>query len=34
MAYFDELSDEAKERAREWYRQGNCDDSFWSETTR
>lgn len=33
MAYFDELSDEAKERAREWYRQGNCDDSFWSECT-
>lgn len=30
---FDELSDEAKERAREWYRQGNCDDSFWSECT-
>jgi len=28
---FDELSDEAKEKAREWYRQGNCDDSFWSE---
>ena len=33
MAHFDELSDEAKERAREWYRQGNCDDSFWSECT-
>ena len=33
MAYFDELSDEAKERAREWYRQGNCDDCFWSECT-
>ena len=33
MAYFDELSDEAKERAREWYRQGNCDESFWSECT-
>jgi len=30
---FDELSDEAKEKAREWYRQGNCDDSFWSECT-
>ncbi len=28
---FDELSDEAKEKAREWYRQGNCDDSYWSE---
>lgn len=33
MAYFDELSGEAKERAREWYRQGNCDDSYWSECT-
>jgi hypothetical protein len=30
---FDELSESAKERAREWYRQGNCDDSFWSECT-
>ena len=30
---FDELDDKAKERAREWYRQGNCDDSFWSECT-
>jgi len=30
---FDELSDEAKEKAREWYRQWNCDDSFWSECT-
>lgn len=30
---FDELSDEAKEKAREWYRQGNCDDSYWSECT-
>ena len=29
---FDELNDKAKERAREWYRQGNCEDSFWSET--
>lgn len=28
---FDELDEKAKERAREWYRQGNCDDSFWSE---
>ena len=33
MTYFDELSDEAKERARKWYRQGNCDDSSWSECT-
>jgi hypothetical protein len=30
---FDELSESAKEQAREWYRQGNCDDSFWSECT-
>ena len=29
---FDELNGKAKERAREWYRQGNCEDSFWSET--
>jgi len=28
---FDELDEKAKERAREWYRQGNWDDSFWSE---
>lgn len=28
---FDELSDKAKEKARDWYRQGNCEDSFWSE---
>lgn len=28
---FDELSDKAKERAREWYRDGNAADSFWSE---
>jgi hypothetical protein len=30
---FAELSDAAKEKAREWYRQGNWDDSFWSELT-
>ena len=30
---FDELDEKAKERAREWYRQGNWDDSFWSECT-
>ena len=30
---FDELSEKAKEKAREWYRQGNYDDSFWSECT-
>jgi hypothetical protein len=28
---FDELDEEAKERAREWYRAGNCEDSSWSE---
>ena len=28
---FDELDEKAKERAREWYRQGNWDDNFWSE---
>lgn len=27
----DELSDKAKEKARDWYREGNCDDSFWYE---
>ena len=30
---FDELDEKAKERAREWYRQGACDDTFWSECT-
>ncbi len=29
---FDELDDKAKEREREWYREGNCEDSYWSET--
>ena len=24
---YDELSDEAKEKARNWYRDGNCEDS-------
>lgn len=28
---FDELSDDAKEKARDWYRQASRDDSFWSE---
>ena len=28
---FDELNEEAKERAREWYRQEDCDDIYWSE---
>lgn len=27
---FNELSDKAKERAREWYRQGNLDYDWWS----
>lgn len=26
---FDELSDKAKERARDWYREGTCDDTYW-----
>lgn len=30
---FDELDDKAKEKAREWFRSGNCDDNFWSECT-
>jgi len=30
---FDELSEHAKERAREWMRQGTCDDSYWYEST-
>lgn len=28
---FNELSDSAKEKAREWYRLGNDGDDFWSE---
>lgn len=28
---FDELSDRAKEKAREWYRSASADDSYWSE---
>jgi len=28
---FDELSDSAKEKARDWYRTASCDDSFSSE---
>lgn len=28
---FDELDEHAKERAREWYRHGIEEDSFWSE---
>ena len=28
---FDELSERAKEKAREWYRRGTDEDSWWSE---
>lgn len=28
---FDELSDEAKEKAREWYREASIGDDFWHE---
>lgn len=28
---FDELDDKAKRKARDWYRQGNMNDTFWSE---
>ena len=28
---FDELSERAKERAREWFRTASADDSFWHE---
>lgn len=28
---FDELSDSAKERARDWYRQADCDDNSFAE---
>lgn len=30
---FGELSDSAKNRARDWYRSGAFEDSFWSEST-
>lgn len=30
---FDELSDSAKEKAREWFRSVSCDYNFWSEYT-
>lgn len=30
---FNELSDSAKERARQWWREGSSDDAFWSECT-
>jgi hypothetical protein len=29
---FDELSDKAKERARQWYREACAGDSYWSES--
>ena len=29
---YDELSDKAKEKARDWYREGSCEDSYWSES--
>ena len=29
---FDELSDAAKEKAREWFRGGIADDNWWSES--
>lgn len=29
---FDELSDRAKEHARDWYRQGSDGDNYWSES--
>ncbi len=32
MYQFDELDEQAKERAREWYRRWNCEDSDWSES--
>lgn len=28
---YDELSDNAKEKARDWYRRVNCDDTYWSK---
>jgi len=28
---FDELSEQAQEKARDWYRNASADDSFWSE---
>lgn len=29
---YSELSDSAKEKAREWYARGACEDSFWTES--
>lgn len=31
---FEELSDTAKEKARDWYREGNTTDEFWSESVK
>ena len=28
---YNELSDKAKEKARDWYRRGNCDATYWSK---
>jgi hypothetical protein len=30
---YDQLEDRAKEKARDWFRQGCCEDSLWSEFT-
>jgi hypothetical protein len=30
---YDQLSPEAQEKARDWFRQGCCEDSSWSEIT-
>lgn len=30
---FNELSDSAKEKARQWFREASCGDSYWSEST-
>lgn len=30
---FNELSDSAKEKARNWWREGSMDDCYWSEST-
>ena len=29
---FNELSENAREKARAWYREGCCEDSFWSDS--
>ncbi len=31
LYHYDELSDRAKEKARDWYRRAFADDTFWSE---